>query len=437
MLPLPRATAARINGSKGSRRMGMTTIEKILARASGQDRLRPGDFAVCRPDLVVQLDLPITIEGMWYRPKRLFDPDRVVLIFDHAIPAPSIKDAAGMVEGREFARAFKLKHFFDVGQHGIAHVVVAEQGLARPGELLVCPDSHTCASGAFNCAARGAGPIDTLQAMTKGVIWYPVSPTVRYEFEGRLPRLVSGKDVFFHIAQEFGGHTNTSVEFGGPGLADLPMTDRRTIATMCAEISAEFAIFDYDEVTGDYLKGRVDRPYTPVAPDRDADYVDVRRIRLDDLEPYVIFPDAVPNNGARLSAFKESIRIDQAFIGSCANGKIEDLRIAAEIVKGRKVASGVRFIVTPGSQAVYLEAAREGLLATLVEAGAVVTNSTCGACFGYHMGVLAPGEICITASTRNFKGRMGSPEARVYMGSPATVAASALTGVITDPRTVA
>lgn len=416
--------------------MAMTVIEKILARASGQDVVKPGDIAVCKPDMVVQLDLTITVEGFWYRPKKLFDLDRVALVFDHAIPSPSIKDAAGMVEGRAFARQFGLKHFFDLGRHGICHVVIAENGLARPGELLVCPDSHTCAAGAFNCAGRGAGPIDTLQAMTKGLIWYPVSETIRYEFEGSLPPHVSGKDVFFHIAQEWGGHSNMSIEFGGPGLANLPMTDRRTIATMCAEISAEFAIFDFDALTEEYLRGRVDRPLEPVAADRGANYADVRRIDLSTLEPYVMYPDAVPNNGTRISGLRDQVRIDQAFIGSCANGKIEDLRVAADIVRGRKVAPGVRFIVTPGSHQVYIEAAREGLLEVLAEAGAVVTNSTCGACFGYHMGVLAPGEVCITASTRNFKGRMGSAEAKVYMGSPATVAASALTGVITDPRTL-
>lgn len=416
--------------------MGDTIIEKILARASGQDRVRPGDIAVCRPDMVVQLDLLLTTEGLWHRLKKLFDPDRVALVFDHAIPAPSIKDAAGMVEGRAFAKQFGLKNFFDVGQHGICHVVIAENGLARPGELLVCPDSHTCAASAFNCAARGAGPVDTLQAMTKGVIWYPVSETVRYEFHGELPPWVSGKDVFFHIAQEWGGHSNLSMEFGGPGLANLPMTDRRTIATMCAEVSAEFAIFDYDHETEAYLSGRVDRALEPVSADPDADYRDIRRVDLSALEPYVMYPDAVPNNSAPISEFAEEVRIDQAFVGSCANGKIEDLRIAAEIVRGRRVAPGVRFIVTPGSQQVYLQAAKEGLIETLTEAGAVVTNSTCGACFGYHMGVLAPGEVCITASTRNFKGRMGSADAKVYMGAPATVAASALAGVITDPRTL-
>jgi len=416
--------------------MGATIIEKVLARTAGKDVVKPGEIAVCRPDLVIHLDLPMTIEGAWYRPKKIFDRERVVVVFDHAVPSPTVKDASAMMEGRRFVEEFGLKHFFDVGWHGIAHVVAAEHGLTRPGELLVCADSHTCAAGGLNCAGRGAGIADTLQAMTKGVVWYPVTPTVRYEFHGCLAPLVSGKDVFFHIAQAYGGHSNTSIEFGGPGIRALPLSDRRTIATMCAELSAEFAIFDYDEVTADWLNSRLDRPASPTAADADADYLDVRTINLADVEPYVILPDAIPGNGQRLSSFKQKVPINQAFIGSCANGMIEDLRIAARIVRGNRIAPGVRFIVTPGSQAIYLQAVREGLVETLLESGAVVTNSTCGACLGYHMGVVAPGEVCITASTRNFKGRMGSTEARIFMGSPATVAASALTGVITDPRTV-
>ena len=233
--------------------MGATTIEKILARTSGKDVVRPGEVAVCRPDIVLHIDLPMAIEGAWYRPKKIFDPDRVAMIFDHAVPSPTIKDASAMSEGRRMAKEFGLKRVFDVGRHGISHVVAAENGLARPGELLVCADSHTCASGGLNCAGRGAGIPDTLQAMTKGIVWYPVTPTIRYEFKGRLNPMVSGKDVFFHIAQTQGGHGNTSIEYGGPGLAALAVSDRRTIATMSAEIGAEFALFDYDELTAEYL----------------------------------------------------------------------------------------------------------------------------------------------------------------------------------------
>lgn len=416
--------------------MGMTAIEKVLAAKSGRDRVRPGDIVVCRPDLVVQLDLLFSMKGLWFKPKKVFDPERIAVVFDHAVPAPTVDDANGMREGRAFVKKWGIERFFDVGRHGIVHVVLAEEGLVRPGELLVCADSHTCAAGAFNCAGRGIGGIDTLQALTKGVVWYPVSPTVRYEFIGKLPASVSGKDVLFHIAEVYGSHGNTSIEFGGPGLAALSMSDRRTIATMCAEISAEFVLFDYDDVTDAYLRPRLKSPAAPVAADRDADYLDRRSIDLSNLEPYIVLPDAVPGNARPFSKFKETVRIDQAFIGSCANGKIEDLRVAAAVLRGQKVAPGVRMIVTPGSQQVYLEAVREGIVATLIEAGAIVTNATCGACYGQHMGVLGPGEVCVTASTRNFKGRMGSTEARIYLGSPATVAASAIAGVITDPRKV-
>lgn len=414
--------------------MGATIVEKILARTAGRDQVRPGEVAVCRPDMVIHLDMPMALEDSWYQPKTVFDRDAIAIIYDHMVPASTIRDASAMAEGRRFAAEFGIKRLFDVGRSGIAHVVAAESGLTRPGELLVCADSHTCAAGALNCAGRGTGLPDTLQAMTKGVVWYPVAPTVRYEFVGQLAPLVTGKDVFFEIARKYGAHGNCNMEFGGAGLQTVKMSDRRTIATMCAEVGAEFAIFEYDEVTAEFLAGRLDRPAMPLNPDADAQYLAVRVIDLAQVEPHVVLPHSVPGNCVPLSQFSSEVRIDQAFIGSCANGLIEDLRAAAAIVEGRQVAPGVRFIVTPGSQAVYLQAVREGLVATLVEAGAVVTNSTCGACYGGAMGLLGSGEVCITASTRNFQGRMGSSEAQIYLGSPATVAASAIAGVITDPR---
>ena len=413
--------------------MGSTIIEKILGRAAGREPYRPGDVAVCRPDMVVQTELGWA-RG-WNRPKKLFDTSRVVVIIDHAVPAPTIRDAAGNTEGRRFAQEFGLK-IYDVGRHGIGNFFAGEIGLIRPGEVLVGSDSHLCTVGAFNCAGRGVGPLDLLQGMTKGLVWYVVNPTIRYEFKGKMQPLVSGKDVFFHIAQEYGAHTNLNLEFGGPGLAAIQMSDRRTMATMCAELGAEFATFEFDDITAKFFEGRVSDALTPVAPDADAEYLDRRVIDLDQIEPYVILPHSVPKNGVRMSAFDKKIKIDQAFIGSCANGQIEDFRVAASILKGKKIAPSVRLIMTPAAQSVYLQAVREGLVETLVEAGAVVTNSTCGACFGYSMGVLGPNEVCITASTRNFKGRMGIPEAEIYLGSPATVAASALTGIITDPRTL-
>ncbi|MBI4507913.1 MAG: 3-isopropylmalate dehydratase large subunit [Chloroflexi bacterium] len=412
--------------------MGMPMIEKILARSAGRDRVRPGEIVVCEVDRVVMLDLSFTA-ATEPPPKRLANPSRVAVILDHGAPAPSVIDAAGHQKAREFVQRFGVGRFYDIGHHGICHQVILEEGLALPGQVLACSDSHTCASGAVNCAARGLGRIEVLQILCTGKTWYRVAPTVRYELVGRLAPGVYGKDVFLSIAGRHGDHVNQNVEFGGPGLPGLALDDRSTIATMCAEISAEFATFPADQVVLDYLRGRADEPFAPVDPDLDADYLDVRRVELGQIEPYVSRPDFVPHNTLPVGEVGD-VPIHQAFVGSCANGKLQDLRIAAEILRGRRVHPGVRCIVTPASQRVYLEAVRRGYVETLVEAGAVVTNSTCGACFGYHMGVLGPGEVCVTSSTRNFKGRMGSPESRVYLASSATVAASAVEGRIADPR---
>ena len=249
--------------------MGSTIIEKILGRAAGREPFRVGDVAVCKPDMVVQTELGWA-RG-WHRPKKLFDTSKIVVIIDHAVPAPSIRDAAGNTEGRRFAQEFGLK-MYDVGRHGIGNFFAGEIGLIRPGEVLVGSDSHLCTVGAFNCAGRGVGPLDLLQGMTKGLVWYVVNPTIRYEFKGKMAPLVSGKDVFFHIAQEYGAHTNLNLEFGGPGLAAIQMSDRRTMATMCAELGAEFATFEFDAITEKFFEGRVTDKLTPVAPDADAEY---------------------------------------------------------------------------------------------------------------------------------------------------------------------
>lgn len=412
--------------------MGMTMIEKILARASGRDRVSVGDIVVCQVDRIVLLDLPFT-SGTEPSPRRIVDPDRVAVVMDHAVPAPSIQDAVGHNKARDFVRQHGIKNFYDVGNHGICHQVILEEGLAVPGQVLACMDSHTCASGALNCAARGLGRIEMLQILCTGQTWYKVCPTVRYVLKGKKGPGVYGKDIFLAIAGKYGDAANQNQEFGGPGLAMLPFDDRATISTMAAEVSAEFSTFPADQVTRDYLKGKSQQSWKPVESDPDAEYLDVREIDLDSLEPWVSRPDFVPHNTCPVGELS-GVPVQQAFIGSCANGKLEDLRTAAEIVKGRRVHPDTRLIVTPASQKVYLQAVRLGYVETLVEAGAVVTNSTCGACFGYHMGVVGPGENCITSSTRNFKGRMGSPDSNVYIGSSATVAASALAGCISDPR---
>jgi 3-isopropylmalate/(R)-2-methylmalate dehydratase large subunit len=411
--------------------MGMTLIERILAAKADLPHVQPGDTVTVDVDMTVLIDLQFA--AMWLPPLRIHDPDKVAIVMDHAVPAPTIKDAAGGPHARRFAADFGIERFYDVGRHGICHQVIAENGLARPGEILACTDSHTCAGGAFNTAARGLGPAEVYSILCTGQTWFQVSPTIRYELTGALPAGVSGKDLFLHIANEYGDANNANLEYGGPGLASIPLHDRRTIATQGAEVSADFSIFAFDDVLAEHFDALGVTDLAPVSADPNATYAAVRDIDLSALVPFVARPGTVSRNGIPVSDV-EPRRIDQAFIGSCANGQLDDLRIAAEVLRGRQVAPGVRLIVTPASQQVYRDAMRLGYLQDIADAGAVVTNATCGACFGYHMGVVGPGEVCLTSSTRNFTGRMGSTEAEIYMASPATVAASAVAGHITDAR---
>jgi 3-isopropylmalate/(R)-2-methylmalate dehydratase large subunit len=415
--------------------MGMTMTEKLLARASGRTQVQPGDLVVCTVDRAVLLDLNFLPTRPEKRVLRLHDPEKVAIVLDHAVPAPTVSDAENHIRARAFAEQFGIRHFYDVGAQGICHQIIAERGLALPGQMLACGDSHTCAAGAFNCAARGMGA-EMVSILCTGQTWFRVGPTIQYVLRGRLPDRVAPKDVFLHIAGTYGSHANTNVEFVGPGLETLTMMQRHTITTMCAEISAEFALFPADQTVLDYLAARTSEPFEPVASDAEAQYAAVRDIDLSTLEPVVALPHTVVNNVRRAAELRD-VTIQQAFIGSCANGKLEDIAIAARMIAGKQVAPGVRFIVTPGSQEIYKQAVRAGYVETLVEAGAVVTSSTCGACAGLHMGVVGAGERCITSSTRNFQGRMGSPEAEVFLASSETVTAAAMTGTITDPRDVA
>ncbi|HZZ51716.1 MAG TPA: aconitase/3-isopropylmalate dehydratase large subunit family protein [Pseudonocardia sp.] len=411
----------------------MTMIEKLLARKAGVESVQAGDTVTVDVDMCVLVDLQFAT--LWIQPNSIHDPDKVAVIMDHAVPAPTIRDAEGGPIARKFVNDFGISRFFDVGRHGICHQVIAESGLARPGEVLACTDSHTCAAGAYNTAARGLGLTEMVSILCTGKTWFQVAPTVRYELTGTKPDAVSGKDIFLYLANEYGDSPNLNLEYGGPGLASLPLNDRRTIATQGAEVSADFSTFGVDDVLREFLDEGGVTGYEPADADPDATYADVREIKLSELEPYVARPGTVSRNGLPVSAMEDQ-RIHQAFIGSCANGQLEDLRIAASVLRGKTVAPGVRLLVTPASQQVYRDAMRLGYLQDIADAGGVVTNSTCGACFGYHMGVVGAGEVCLTSSTRNFKGRMGSTEADIYMASPATVAASAVTGVITDPRQV-
>lgn len=414
--------------------MGMTMAEKILARAADKATVRPGDLVVCKVDMVVLFDLNFAPNRLFNRVKRVFDPEKIAIVFDHSVPAPTVADAENMIRARAFVQKFGIRRFYDIGYHGISHQVIAEIPLALPGQLLACGDSHTCAAGALNCAARGMGS-EMLSILCTGQTWYRVGPTVRYVLEGEKTEAVSAKDIFLYIAGEYGDHVNQNVEFAGSAVEAMSVMERHTIATMGAEISAEFVTFPADSTLLDYLKARTAEVGVPVESDQDARFADIRVIDVGKLEPYIALPHTVIHNTRPVHQVKGR-RIQQAFVGSCANGKLEDIAMAARIVRGKRIASGVRFIVTPGSQSIYKEALKAGYIETLLEAGAVVTHSTCGPCPGIHMGLLGAGEVCITSSTRNFKGRMGSPQAEIYMASSATVAASALTGVITDPREV-
>jgi 3-isopropylmalate/(R)-2-methylmalate dehydratase large subunit len=409
--------------------MGMNIAEKILAKAAGAARVVPGEIAVVEVGTCVLTDMNF-LPASWREILKMRDPARVVVVLDHLVPANEPLSAAAHSTAREFVKRFGIARFHDVGrEQGISHVVVADNAYALPGTVMVNPDSHTCGGGAFNCAARGVGLPETIFAVTTGKSWFRVGETIRYDLEGRLNPGVSAKDVFLHIAGTWGAHVNQNVEYGGPGMANLSLNARRTLAIMGTELSAEFVIFEPDRAMLDYVRARNPAPFEAVLPDADAIYKERRRLALDAVAPLVALPDSMVKNSVPVGEVAGQ-RIDQAFIGSCANGTLDDLAVAAKIVAGRRVAPGVRLIVTPGSQAIYRDALAAGYVATLAEAGAVVTSATCGACVGGHMGVLGPGEVCITASTRNFKGRMGDPSARIYMASPATVAASALAGRI-------
>lgn len=411
----------------------MTIAEKILAGKSGLKKVAPGDLVTVGVDTVILFDNNF-MTNRWREVLKVNNPDSIIVVFDHRVPAATQASATAHAIGREFVRRFGIRRFHDVGPlQGIAHQLVADHGYGLPGSVLLCSDSHTCSGGVFNCIARGVGQPDIVYAACKNETWFRVGETVRYELVGRLPRAVTAKDAFLQIAGEFGDHATMNVEFGGAGMQSLGINARKTLTTMAAELSAEFATFEPDDIMLEWVRARNPAPFEAVYADEDASYAAVRRINLGALEPLIADPDSVVNN-SRPVGDAAGTRIHQALIGSCANGTLDDLELAAAILDGRRVSPQVRLIVTPASQTVYRAALKSGVIAALSDAGAVVTPATCGACGGGHLGVLGPDETCITATTRNFKGRMGDPSAKIFMASPATVAASAITGTITDPR---
>lgn len=419
--------------------MGMTMTQKILAQASGAKELHAGDLIEAKLDLVLGNDItaPVAIHEMdRFKKQGVFDKDKIALVMDHFIPNKDIKSAENCKCVREFAAANSISHYYDVGKMGIEHALLPEQGLVVAGDVVIGADSHTCTYGALGAFSTGVGSTDMAAAMATGKAWFKVPAAIKVNVVGKKSKWVSGKDVILHLIGEIGvdGALYKSLEFVGDGIADLTMDDRFTIANMAIEAGAKNGIFPVDDQTREYLKEHSRRPYTEYEADADAEYDREVTIDLSTLKSTVSFPH-LPENARTIDEVGD-IKIDQAVIGSCTNGRISDLRVAAEILKGKKVAPNVRCIVIPATQAVYLQALKEGLLETFIEAGAVVSTPTCGPCLGGYMGILAHGERCVSTTNRNFVGRMGAIDSEIYLASPAVAAASAVTGKISVPEEV-
>ncbi len=417
--------------------MSMTIAEKILAAHAGLSRVAPGDLIEVEVDLVLSNDItaPIAIkEFARIGVERVFDAERVVMVPDHFAPNRDIDSAEQCKMTRDFAREQGLKHYFEVGRMGIEHALLPEQGLVLPGDLVIGADSHTCTYGALGAFATGMGSTDIAAAMATGRTWMKVPATIKLVYRGQRGRWVGGKDFILYTIGDIGvdGALYQVLEFTGPAIAQPPIDGRFTMANMAIEAGGKAGVFPVDDVTLAYLEGRARRPYTVQASDDDARYARVIEYDVSQMEPQVALPHS-PGNTVPLSQV-DHIPIDQALIGSCTNGRWEDLLAAAEVLKGRQVHPYVRCIIIPGTQAIYLEAVRRGLVETFIEAGAVVSTPTCGPCLGGHMGVLAAGERCISTTNRNFVGRMGHPESEVYLSNPAVAAASAVLGRIGGPE---
>ena len=416
--------------------MAMTMTQKILAAHAGLPQVKAGNLIEAKLDLVLGNDIttPVAITAFDRAGfTRVFDREKIAIVLDHSTPCKDIKSAQLCHEAREFAKRFSIKNFFDVGEVGIEHALLPEKGLVAPGELVIGADSHTCTYGALGAFSTGVGSTDMAAGMAMGENWFKIPEAIRVELTGALRGYASGKDVILHLIGMIGvdGALYQSLEFTGPGVASLSMDDRFTIANMAIEAGAKNGIFPVDEKTRAYMKGRTDRPWQTFDADPDAEYARTVTIDLSTLEPTVSLPH-LPSNTRRISEVK-GMPIQQAVIGSCTNGRIEDLRAAAAILEGRHVATGVRCIVIPATQAIYLQAMHEGLVDTFITAGCAVSTPTCGPCLGGHMGVMCAGERAVSTTNRNFVGRMGHTSSEVVLASPAVAAASAVAGCLADP----
>ena len=417
--------------------MGMTMTQKILAAHAGLDHVEAGQLIEAKLDLVLGNDItsPVAIHEIEkMNVDGVFDKDKIALVMDHFVPNKDIKSAEHTKCVREFACKHQVTNFFDVGKMGIEHALLPEQGLVTAGDVVIGADSHTCTYGALGAFSTGVGSTDMAAGMATGKAWFKVPQAIRFVLTGKPAKWISGKDIILHIIGMIGvdGALYQSMEFTGDGIQHLTMDDRFTIANMAIEAGGKNGIFPVDDVTIEYLKEHCDREYQAFAADEDAEYAAEYTIDLSALKPTVSFPH-LPENTRTFDQI-DDVPIDQVVIGSCTNGHISDLRIAAEILEGKKVADGVRCIIIPATQTIYLEAMEAGYVRTFIEAGAIVSTPTCGPCLGGYMGVLAEGERCVSTTNRNFVGRMGHVESEVYLASPAVAAASALTGKISSPE---
>ncbi len=419
--------------------MGMTLVEKILAAHCGRDEVKAGDLINVKLDGTLANDItaPVAIrEFNKLGVETVFDKDKVFLVPDHFTPNKDIMSAEQAKVMREFAHKHEITNYFEIGEMGIEHCLLPEKGLVLPGDLVIGADSHTCTYGALGAFATGVGSTDLACGMATGEAWLKVPETIKFVFKGELQPYVTGKDLILHTIGDIGfdGATYCSMEFTGPVIDKLTMDQRFTMANMAIEAGAKCGLFEADDTTLAYIKGRSDREFTVYKADPDAVYSRVIEYDVTDLEPVVAFPH-LPENTHPVSDGKD-ITIDQVVIGSCTNGRLEDLRIAAKLLEGNKVHKKVRTIVIPGTQQIYLDAMKEGLIEIFINAGAIFSTPTCGPCLGGHMGILAAGERAVSTTNRNFVGRMGHPESEVYLASPAVAAASAITGRITNPSEI-
>lgn len=416
--------------------MGMNMTEKILAKHAGLDSVTAGQLIFCQLDMVLANDVtaPPAIKEFEKIGRPVFDNTKIALVPDHFTPNKDIK-AAGLAKTvREFAKKHQIKNYFEIGRVGIEHVILPEKGIVGPGMLTIGADSHTCTYGAVNGFSTGVGSTDLGVAMATGQAWFKVPKAIKVVLTGKKPKYICGKDVILTLIGMIGvdGALYKAIEFAGEGVAELTMTDRLTISNMAIEAGGKNGIFPFDEITKEYVEGRVQQPYEAVAPDEDASYEKVIEIDLSKLTPVVAFPH-LPGNTHPVSEI-DKIKIDQVVIGSCTNGRLEDLRQAAEVLKGHSVHPDVRCIVIPGSQQVYLDAVHEGLVDIFINAGAAVSTPTCGPCLGAHMGIMAAGEKAVSTTNRNFRGRMGHVDSEVYLAGPYVAAASAILGYIAVPK---